>query len=655
LAYIEAFAKCDTGLALVRYPEQVTSLYYEASVSLIQQLGTATNDLHRMFVAATEAVLSNCGCHATFGFPPQYWPRALKSFTNGDRTFSGRLDFSVREGAGIKCFEYNADSASCLLECGHTQGLWSKRVGLEGVDAGALTHKKLVSAWKNMGVPQGATIHFLHDSDGEEIYHSLYVKSTAEEAGFACKNFPSVVGFSFDAEGKPLDPDGVPVKYIWKSWSYTTLFTQWMVEDLRRSGTPRIVDICLSKDVEGLFEPLWTAIPASKAILPVLTDMYPNHPNLLLSGWELTDGMKQKGYVTKPISGRIGENVSLFGPGQETAEVTVAGRFERNTHMYQERCDLPSFNGEYVQVNTFVIDGSYGGTVLRVDTSPIMSLMSDIIALRVVMEDHKTTLPEVPSLPRGTRRPSVDAADATWLVPFGSVLGVAPGGVPAYSSYYKSVAKDVYPDSGCYRHQIGDIYYGQRFQGVEFVRRWLIHVKGVTFPDIDNAYQVYGLASLTRVRDQALVPWDTFQNPSLSRPAVGSVLVWGAGDEDLPHLKLTGHIAIVCEVSDDYVRVAEQNVDDTFWPPNQSWGRQLPACFDKETGLFSIPVAVKKGRVQGWKTLPASFVPEPIPVTVDGPEVLMAEKLLKSRSMKPLVREGISDFPKREISSSSFS
>jgi len=322
--------------------------------------------------------------------------------------------------------------------------------------------------------------------------------------------------------------------------------------------------------------------------------------------------------------------------------------------MFQERCDLPSFNGEYVQVNTFVVDGSYGGTVLRVDSSPIIGLMSDIIALRIVMVDgdQKATLSDEPAKARGARRQSVDGLDAAWIVPFGCVLGVAPGGVPAYSSYYKSVAKDVYPDPSCYRHQIGDIYYGQRFQGVEFVRRWLIHVKGVTFPDIDNAYQVYGLAHLTRVRDQSQVPWDTFQNPSTSRPEVGSVLVWGAGDEDLPHLKLTGHIAIVCEVSDSYVRVAEQNVHDTFWPPNQSWARQLPATFDAATGLFSIPV-LDRARVQGWKTLPSSFVPDPFPFAVDAPEVQMSEKLLRTRSMKPIIRKEVSDFPKRESSSSS--
>lgn len=644
LPYIQAFSNTFPGLTIAKKGAK-TALYYEASLHLIQQLISVTNELHRMFVIATEHVIAHPNSWATFGFPPQFWPRALRSFAANDHTFSGRLDFSIRAGHGIKCFEYNADSASCLLECAVTQESWSKYVGLGGIDAGATTHPKLVAAWKTLGIPKGAFIHFLHDTDPEEIYHALYVMSTAQEAGFECKNFDSVKGFSFDEQGKPLDPDGRPVEYIWKSWSYTTLFSQWMVEDLRRSGTPRVADICLSENVIALFEPLWSAIPASKAILPVLSELFPNHPNLLRSAWELTPELKQGGYVKKPVSGRIGENISLFAPGQEKPEVELAGRFERNTHIVQERCDLPSFNGEYVQVNTFVIAGTYGGTVLRVDSSPIMGLDSDILPLRIV---NTETTPEVeePATPRGNRK-SV-SGDAAWIVPFGCVLGVALGGIPAYSSYYRSVAKDVYFHSTCYRHQIGDIYYGQRFQGVEFVRRWLIHVKGLTFPDIDNAFRVYGLDHLERVRDRTqTVPWLTFANPSTSRPQVGSVLVWGAGDEGLPHLKLTGHIAIVCEVSDNYVRVAEQNVHDTFWPAGQSWARELPASFDERTGLYSIRAVINNARVQGWKSLPADFVPEPLPVTVDIPEVAMAEKLLRTRSMQPIIRENVSDFPKR--------
>jgi hypothetical protein len=56
-------------------------------------------------------------------------------------------------------------------------------------------------------------------------------------------------------------------------------------------------------------------------------------------------------------------------------------------------------------------------------------------------------------------------------LPFGSLLGVAPGGVPAYSCKGISFRS----------HYNGDIYYGARYQCVEFARRWLVHTQGVTF------------------------------------------------------------------------------------------------------------------------------------------------------------------------------
>lgn len=69
-----------------------------------------------MFVAATAHVLNNQSCWPYFEFPELFWGLALKSFSRGDKPISGRLDFSITPERGIKCYEYNADSASCLME-----------------------------------------------------------------------------------------------------------------------------------------------------------------------------------------------------------------------------------------------------------------------------------------------------------------------------------------------------------------------------------------------------------------------------------------------------------------------------------------------------------------------------------------------------------
>jgi len=80
---------------------------------------------------------------------------------------------------------------------------------------------------------------------------------------------------------------------------------------LRTEGEVRLHDIILNPAVR-VFEPLWTAITGSKALYPVLCSLYPGHPNLLYTKWEVDDYLKTKGYAEKPINGRGGSNIQLF-------------------------------------------------------------------------------------------------------------------------------------------------------------------------------------------------------------------------------------------------------------------------------------------------------------------------------------------------------
>ena len=380
------------GSNLLDSLDQKTATYIQIPSSTHAALHKATTKLHSMFVKATEHVCRTPELWSTFGFPSQYWPRALASFFTGDKVISGRFDFSVTPEHGIKCFEYNADSASCLMECGHVQASWSKAVGIGdiGVDAGIGCEERLVNAWHLLNLPKESFIHFLHDDIGEERYHALYMLHAAQKAGFVGKLYSSVDNFTFDETGHILDDEKRLVKYVWKTWSYTTLLSQWNGEHLRRSGQVRLIDVCLSEEVI-VFEPWWSAIPANKAILPVLSEMFPDHSNLLYSSWEVTDRLKKTGYVAKPVSGRGGENLEMHTAESELV-ATMDGRFTNNRYVYQELCKLPVINGEYVQVNAFSVAGHYAGAVVRADKGPIITYESHIVALRVVDDGSGTPL-----------------------------------------------------------------------------------------------------------------------------------------------------------------------------------------------------------------------------------------------------------------------
>jgi len=290
--------------------------------------------------------------------------------------------------------------------------------------------------------------------------------------------------------------------------------------------------------------------------------------------------------------------------------------------VYQELCALPKLNGEYVQCNAFVVANHYAGTLVRMAEEAILGYNSECVVIRII-DDGQTPLPtsaEVSGSGRTsikkTRRDEDGKADiakkakrsqppARAPLPLGTVLGVAMG-IAAYCSQYDIVDTSTYVT---FRHQVGELYYGFRYQCVEYCRRFLIHTKGLTFRDVDDAYELFDHPHAVSVHGKPDVAWDNVENGSATRPQLGSIIIW-AQDGDF---EASGHVAVVVAVSDTWVRVAEQNVEETPW--NKDWARELPVR--PGSGFF---VDDRRGRVRGWKNLPADFHPSPIAVTLDAPE-----------------------------------
>ncbi|MDA0991429.1 MAG: glutathionylspermidine synthase family protein, partial [Verrucomicrobia bacterium] len=126
-------------------------------------------------------------------------------------------------------------------------------------------------------------------------------------------------------------------------------------------------------------------IPSNKVILPVLWALFPNHPFLLEAGFQVTDSLRQGGYVAKPIVGRCGDNILVYDAGNQLVAET-SGRFEEQDLIYQALAPLPVLNGNHVQVSAFSVDGHYAGACTRVDPTPIVAWHSDLLPLRILAD-----------------------------------------------------------------------------------------------------------------------------------------------------------------------------------------------------------------------------------------------------------------------------
>src|SRR5258706_15081402 len=87
-----------------------------------------------------------------------------------------------------------------------------------------------------------------------------------------------------------------------------------------------------------VIEPAWKMLLANKAILPVLWELYPDHPNLLPAFFEpqrfATD------YVKKPLLSREGANFSIKS---KRVEIDIPGEYGTEGFIYHAYQPMPSY------------------------------------------------------------------------------------------------------------------------------------------------------------------------------------------------------------------------------------------------------------------------------------------------------------------------
>ena len=388
-----AYVKSVGGHFLTEDPAD-QDLYYCITETAHAELRRATNELHALFMHATDRVLNDDSLLEKFRLPRALWEKIRQSWNNRrNQMITGRFDFTLSK-RGLKVYEYNCDSASCHTETGKLQGDWARHVGCDdGDDAGATLRSLLQDAWRHSGVD--STLHIMRDRDLEESYHALFMQEAMTVAGVRSKIIQGVTGLSWADDGGIVDADGERIRWVWKTWSWETALDQLRAEcedddiqlrdsmpEKARDRPPRLVDVLLRPEVM-VYEPLWTLIPSNKAILPVLWSLFPDYPYLLNSSFELTDELRSSGYAMKPIVGRCGANIRIYGR-DEKLRAKTDGEFDDRDMMYQQLAPLPNVANLNVQLNTFSVAGRYAGACTRTDKSLVIVGKSDCIPLRVI-------------------------------------------------------------------------------------------------------------------------------------------------------------------------------------------------------------------------------------------------------------------------------
>lgn len=356
---------------LTRYPDDSLrpywdeSAYYEFSLPEVEALEEVVEELHEMCLAAAEHLVAQDRLADLGITEPRLASLVRESWRRRAELPSvyGRFDlhYDGRTGAPAKLLEYNADTPTSLVEAASPQWFWMEE-RFAGADQWNSLHERLVDAWKKQAalLPPGSPLYFAHSSDdelGEDLMTVAYLRETAAQAGLDTEAI-SMEDIGWD----PLSRRFVDRKLRFIRSCFKLYPWEWLTTD---RFAPQVLDTLDNGGGTGTtlwIEPAWKMLLSNKALLAVLWELFPDHPNLLPA---YVDGPRDlartTGYVAKPLLGREGAGVTIHEPGAAQAHAESG----EDDLCYQQLMPLPDFAGNRVVLGAWVVDGEAAGLGIR--------------------------------------------------------------------------------------------------------------------------------------------------------------------------------------------------------------------------------------------------------------------------------------------------
>lgn len=334
------------------------SACYELTAGEVNVLEEAANKLHFLCIDAAEAVIKN-GWWPRLGIPEAAVPSILQSWDRDDFSLYGRFDLSYNGITPPKLLEYNADTPTALVEAAVAQWFWLQDTHA-GADQFNSIHERLIEAWRRW---HGTTIHFSSvKENAEDEMTVLYLRDTCDQASVNTKSiFVSDIGWE-EKKQKFVDLDGESIERCFKLYPWEWLWAEPF-------------GVHLAKESVRFIEPAWKMLLSNKGLLPVLWELFPDHPNLL-PAYENADPLAGS-FIRKPKLSREGSNVTWVENGLVIEE--TKGDYGAEGYVYQALAPLANFDGHHPIFGVWVIDHEAGGLGIREDQRRITGNLSRFV------------------------------------------------------------------------------------------------------------------------------------------------------------------------------------------------------------------------------------------------------------------------------------
>jgi glutathionylspermidine synthase len=337
--------------------------YYAFSLDEIErQIETPTGEIDAMCLELVGKALADEQYLRRLKIPEAYWDLISASWHDDQASLYGRLDLKFDGQSPAKLLEYNADTPTSIFEAAVFQWTWleqaiERNIIPKRADQFNSIHERLIEGWKKLA-GGGEHLHLAGMTGNSEDAGTLaYLEDTAAQAGLKT-TLIDIADIGLRDDGVFVDLDDREIALAFKLYPWEWMFHDEFGAKLKNAPTRWI-------------EPPWKAILSNKGILPLLWEIFPNHPNLLPAYFEDDPRAAELGtsFVRKPIYSREGANVALVSAGATL--VAQEGPYGAEGFIRQALAPLPNFSGQYAVLGSWLVDHTACGLSIREDENPI--------------------------------------------------------------------------------------------------------------------------------------------------------------------------------------------------------------------------------------------------------------------------------------------
>jgi glutathionylspermidine synthase len=320
----------------------------------VSKLESATAELHRMCLALVDRVVKQGDAYQRLGINHEAAALIERSWQSGERGFYGRMDLVFDGSNPPQLLDYSADAPTALLEAAVVQWHWLRDRFPDSRQFNSI-HEKLIAAWhaRRGNSLQPPDVHFASNSKSPEDFATAeYLRDTCIQGGLLTHHLDITdIGWKDDCF---VDLRNRPIRTLFKLYPWEWLLAEPYANFIGRGRTRWI-------------EPAWKMVLSNKAMLPLLWEMFPRHPNLLPAAH--TRAGITGDAIARPAFGRDGEGVQLLPAGTNLPTLVA----DSGAWVYQAYRPLPSFDGRHPVIGSWIVDDQPAGIGIREEATPVMS------------------------------------------------------------------------------------------------------------------------------------------------------------------------------------------------------------------------------------------------------------------------------------------